>query len=271
MERRGQSRNEQAIREVSHAGRQELPRIDQSKVKKEARLDGKYLLRTSDDRLSPEDVALGYKQLLEVEDAFRTLKSTLDLRPMYIASPTGSEPMFSCVGWRFCWCVWPKTGSAIHGRGSEPSWKEFVLLRSMLPKARSSSAQISPQLRSTFYRALRSRNRRKSAKSSSKARFARSNTTPRPAILIGRCACCCACRLPTWCRTRSEVRIDSLAPASSRWGLSYACCQRNSAANTPRRARSESAEVMRNPMARHRCQAMGVQPPGSPATYVNTR
>ena len=60
-----------------------FPRIDQSKVKKEARLDGKYLLRTSDDTLSPEDVALGYKQLLEVEDAFRTLKSTLDLRPMY--------------------------------------------------------------------------------------------------------------------------------------------------------------------------------------------
>ncbi len=59
------------------------PRIDQAKVKKEARLDGKYLLRTSDDTLSPEDVALGYKQLLEVEDAFRALKSTLDLRPMY--------------------------------------------------------------------------------------------------------------------------------------------------------------------------------------------
>jgi len=60
-----------------------FPRIDQSKVKKEARLDGKYLLRTSDDTLSPEDVALGCKQLLEVEDAFRTLKSMLDLRPMY--------------------------------------------------------------------------------------------------------------------------------------------------------------------------------------------
>jgi transposase len=28
-------------------------------------------------------VALGYKQLLEVERAFRTLKSTLDLRPVY--------------------------------------------------------------------------------------------------------------------------------------------------------------------------------------------
>jgi len=58
-------------------------KIDQAKVKTEKRLDGKYLLSTSDDSLWPEDVALGYKQLLEVERAFRTLKTTLDLRPLY--------------------------------------------------------------------------------------------------------------------------------------------------------------------------------------------
>ncbi len=37
----------------------------------------------SDQSLSDEDVALGYKQLMEVERAFRTLKSTLSLRPVY--------------------------------------------------------------------------------------------------------------------------------------------------------------------------------------------
>lgn len=58
-------------------------RIDRAKVKADERFDGKYLLRTSDDTLSPEDVALGYKQLLEVEAAFRTLKHSIDLRPMY--------------------------------------------------------------------------------------------------------------------------------------------------------------------------------------------
>jgi transposase len=58
-------------------------RIDRTKVKKEAHLDGKYILSTSDDSLSPEDVALGYKQLMAVERAFRTLKTTLDLRPVY--------------------------------------------------------------------------------------------------------------------------------------------------------------------------------------------
>jgi transposase len=58
-------------------------RIDRAKLKDEARLDGKYVLRTSDDTLSSEDVALGYKQLIEVEDAFRTLKQKLELRPVY--------------------------------------------------------------------------------------------------------------------------------------------------------------------------------------------
>lgn len=59
------------------------PKIDQAKIRAEERLDGKYLIRTSDDTLSAQDVALGYKQLLEVEDAFRTLKTTLELRPVY--------------------------------------------------------------------------------------------------------------------------------------------------------------------------------------------
>jgi transposase len=58
-------------------------RIDKGKVKQDAKLDGKYLLSTSDQHLSAEDIALGYKQLLEVERAFRTLKTTLKLRPVY--------------------------------------------------------------------------------------------------------------------------------------------------------------------------------------------
>ncbi len=59
------------------------PHIDQVKVKAEERLDGKYLIRTSDDTLSAVDFALGYKQLYQVENAFRTLKTTLELRPVY--------------------------------------------------------------------------------------------------------------------------------------------------------------------------------------------
>jgi transposase len=57
--------------------------IDRSKVAAEERLDGKYLLSTSDPDLSAEDVALGYKNLLEAERGFRDLKSTLELRPVF--------------------------------------------------------------------------------------------------------------------------------------------------------------------------------------------
>jgi hypothetical protein len=58
-------------------------RIDRAKIAAEERLDGKYLLSTSDPDLSAEDVALGYKNLLEAERGFRDLKSTLELRPVF--------------------------------------------------------------------------------------------------------------------------------------------------------------------------------------------
>ena len=60
-----------------------LLRIDKPKIKAEANLDGKYLLRCSDPHLSAEDIALGYKQLLEVERGWRDMKQILDLRPVY--------------------------------------------------------------------------------------------------------------------------------------------------------------------------------------------
>jgi transposase len=60
-----------------------LLRIDRAAVAAEERLDGKFLLRTSDPTLTAEDVALGYKQLLEVERAWRDLKTSLELRPVY--------------------------------------------------------------------------------------------------------------------------------------------------------------------------------------------
>jgi len=56
--------------------------IDWEKVKKEARYDGKWVLRTNTD-MSTEDVARTYKMLLMVEQLFRTVKSILDTRPIY--------------------------------------------------------------------------------------------------------------------------------------------------------------------------------------------
>jgi hypothetical protein len=60
-----------------------LLRVDKAKIKVEANLDGKYLLRCSDPHLPAADLALGYKQLLEVERGSRDMKQVLDLRPVY--------------------------------------------------------------------------------------------------------------------------------------------------------------------------------------------
>ncbi len=60
-----------------------LLRVDAAKIAADAKLDGKYLLRTSDPHLSGEDIALGYKQLLQVERGWRDMKQVLDLRPVY--------------------------------------------------------------------------------------------------------------------------------------------------------------------------------------------
>lgn len=58
-------------------------RIDRSAVAKEAKLDGKFLLRTSDESLTPADLAQGYKALYEAERGWRDLKHTIDMRPAY--------------------------------------------------------------------------------------------------------------------------------------------------------------------------------------------
>jgi hypothetical protein len=57
----------------------------QEQIAEEAALDGVYVLRTSvaDSELSAPDVVRAYKQLKEVERAFRTLKGPLELRPIH--------------------------------------------------------------------------------------------------------------------------------------------------------------------------------------------
>ncbi len=57
--------------------------IDRAKIAAEERLDGKYLLSSSDPDLSAEEIALGYKNLREAERSFRDLKTTLELRPVF--------------------------------------------------------------------------------------------------------------------------------------------------------------------------------------------
>jgi transposase len=70
---------------------QGLLRIDRAAVAQEARYDGKWIITSNDDTLSAEDLALGYKQLMRVEQAWRQMKSGLRLRPVFHYRP-----------WRIC-------------------------------------------------------------------------------------------------------------------------------------------------------------------------
>ncbi len=56
--------------------------VDEEKLKLEERFDGKWVLRTNTG-MDKKDVALKYKQLLMVEEIFRTMKSILDTRPVF--------------------------------------------------------------------------------------------------------------------------------------------------------------------------------------------
>jgi transposase len=56
--------------------------IDQDKVDYEARFDGKWVLITNTD-FSADQVALKYKELWQVEQVFREVKSVLETRPVY--------------------------------------------------------------------------------------------------------------------------------------------------------------------------------------------
>jgi AcrR family transcriptional regulator len=82
-ELRGQLRTKPGLNRFLRTTSGGLLRIDRAAVKTEANLDGKFLLRSSDPALSAEDIALGYKQLLEVERGWRDMKQILDLRPVY--------------------------------------------------------------------------------------------------------------------------------------------------------------------------------------------
>ena len=56
--------------------------LDQKKIEKEERFDGKWVLRTNTS-LSAQQVALRYKELWQVEQVFRDMKSILETRPIY--------------------------------------------------------------------------------------------------------------------------------------------------------------------------------------------
>ena len=71
--------------------------IDRSRIEDDAKYDGKWVLRTT-TTLPAAEVALAYRGLWRVEDAFRTLKTPLELRPIHHTSEAGVRGhVQSCV------------------------------------------------------------------------------------------------------------------------------------------------------------------------------
>ncbi len=60
-----------------------LPRVDRAAADRESDLDGTWLLRTSDETLTAEDLAAAYKQLVAVERGWRDMEGALRLRPVF--------------------------------------------------------------------------------------------------------------------------------------------------------------------------------------------
>jgi transposase len=59
-------------------------RIDREAIQQALKFDGKWVLQTNDDTITVADAAAGYKGLLVIERAFRTLKSTrIKMEPMF--------------------------------------------------------------------------------------------------------------------------------------------------------------------------------------------
>jgi hypothetical protein len=63
-------------------------RLNEETINYEKELDGVYILKTNVQDLLPPEVVKAYKNLCQVEDAFREIKDFLKLRPIYHYSPT---------------------------------------------------------------------------------------------------------------------------------------------------------------------------------------
>jgi hypothetical protein len=67
-------------------------RLNKVAFREKEKRDGMWVLHTNDTELSAEDLALGYKQLVRVEEAW---KSTIEIRPVFhrtvYQTPPGSQ------------------------------------------------------------------------------------------------------------------------------------------------------------------------------------
>jgi hypothetical protein len=79
----GTLRTRPALARLLRRTKEGLLRLDRAAIAREAKLDGKWLLRTSDETLTAADLAAAYRQLYQVERGWRDMKGALRLRPVF--------------------------------------------------------------------------------------------------------------------------------------------------------------------------------------------
>lgn len=69
--------------EVSPAGGKVVVATDRADLLRESQIAGVLMVETTDSGMTPKEVIGRYKELAEIERAWRSLKSTLLLRPVH--------------------------------------------------------------------------------------------------------------------------------------------------------------------------------------------
>ena len=97
--------------------------IDEARIAEEARYDGLYVLRTN-TRLHPLNVMLRYRELLVVEQMFRTHKDLLETRPIYHQTDAAIRGHVFCS---FLALVLRKElEDRLAAAGLKPEWRELL-------------------------------------------------------------------------------------------------------------------------------------------------
>ncbi len=57
--------------------------LDEEAIKKDEMFDGYYAIQTSEKKLKPQDILAAYHHLWKIEESFRLMKTTLEVRPIF--------------------------------------------------------------------------------------------------------------------------------------------------------------------------------------------
>lgn len=98
-------------------------KLDVAKVKEESRFDGKFVLTTNTE-LSSEEVAVTYKNLLQVECAFRYLKDTLETRPIYHHTAENTKGHVFCSYLALVLVI--ELRRRLREKGDVPPWDDVI-------------------------------------------------------------------------------------------------------------------------------------------------